>query len=111
MRSAKAVPPKYKASVRLPAWSLLRPLFIRSSWSVVMAARGLGYGATWWTFPADSGLPQDAIVAQGNRGQFLVVIPSRQLVIVRRGFDGGAGSQLDISAFTRDVLAASGPRS
>ncbi|HZG45674.1 MAG TPA: serine hydrolase [Allosphingosinicella sp.] len=71
--------------------------------------RGLGYGATWWTFPAASDLPQDAIVAQGNRGQFLVVIPSRQLVIVRRGFDGGAGSQLDISAFTRDVLAALGP--
>ena len=71
--------------------------------------RGFGYGATWWTFPAASGLPQDAIVAQGNRGQFLVVIPSRRLVVVRRGFDGGAGSQLDISAFTRDVLAALGP--
>lgn len=69
-------------------------------------ARGFGYGLTWWTFPADSGLPQDAIAAQGNRGQFLVVIPSRQLVIVRRGFDGGAGAQLDISAFTRDLLAA-----
>lgn len=69
-------------------------------------ARGFGYGLTWWTFPADSGLPQDAIVAQGNRGQFLVVIPSRQLVIVRRGFDGGAAAQLDISAFTRDLLAA-----
>lgn len=73
-------------------------------------ARGFGYGLTWWTFPADSGLPQDAIVAQGNRGQFLVVIPSRQLVIVRRGFDGGAAAQLDISAFTRDLLAALTPR-
>lgn len=71
--------------------------------------RGFGYGASWWTFPAASGLPQDAIVAQGNRGQFLVVIPSRQLVIVRRGFDGGAAAQLDISAFTRDVLAATSP--
>jgi CubicO group peptidase (beta-lactamase class C family) len=69
-------------------------------------ARGFGYGATWWTFAANSGLPQDAIVAQGNRGQFLVVIPSRRMVIVRRGFDGGAGAQLDISAFTKDVLAA-----
>lgn len=69
-------------------------------------ARGFGYGLTWWTFPTDSGLPTDAIVAQGNRGQFLVVIPSRRLVVVRRGFDGGAGSQLGISDFTRDVLAA-----
>ncbi len=72
-------------------------------------ARGFGYGMTWWTFPADSGLPQDSIVAQGNRGQFVVVIPSRQLVLVRRGFDGGAASQLDIRAFTRDVLAALEP--
>lgn len=69
-------------------------------------ARGFGYGLTWWTFAEDSGLPTDAIVAQGNRGQFLVVIPSRRLVLVRRGFDGGAGSQLGIADFTRDVLAA-----
>ena len=74
--------------------------------SAAQPERGFGYGLTWWTFPTESKLPQDAIVAQGNRGQFLVVIPSRQLVIVRRGFDGGAGSQLDISALTRDVLAA-----
>jgi CubicO group peptidase (beta-lactamase class C family) len=73
-------------------------------------ARGFGYGLTWWTFPADSGLPQDAIVAQGNRGQFVVIVPSRRLVIVRRGFDGGAAAQLDISAFTRDLLAALEPR-
>ncbi len=78
--------------------------------SAAQPARGFGYGMTWWTFPADSGLPQDSIVAQGNRGQFVVVIPSRQLVIVRRGFDGGAASQLDISAFTRDLLAALEPR-
>jgi CubicO group peptidase (beta-lactamase class C family) len=69
------------------------------------AAGGDGYGATWWTFPADSGLPRDAIVAQGNRGQYLAVIPSRNLVIVRRGYDG-TGANFDIDAFTRDVLAA-----
>jgi len=86
----------------LPAgWTAL----VRSH-AAAQPARGFGYGTTWWTFAAASGLPRDAIVAQGNRGQFLVVIPSRRLVIVRRGFDGGAGSQLDISAFTRDVLAA-----
>jgi CubicO group peptidase (beta-lactamase class C family) len=85
----------------LPAgWTAL----VRSH-SAAQPARGFGYGATWWTFPAASGLPQDAIAAQGNRGQFLVVIPSRQLVIVRRGFDGGAGSQLDISGLHQDVLA------
>jgi len=68
-------------------------------------AAGEGYGATWWTFAAESGLPGDAIVAQGNRGQYLAVIPSRRLVVVRRGFDG-AGMAFDFEAFTKDVLAA-----
>ncbi|MBA3730624.1 MAG: serine hydrolase [Sphingomonas sp.] len=67
-------------------------------------ASGYGYGASWWTFPTDSGLPQDAIVARGNRGQYVVVAPSQRLVIVRRGFDGTAAN-FDLDAFTRDVLA------
>jgi CubicO group peptidase (beta-lactamase class C family) len=66
---------------------------------------GYGYGASWWTFPADSGLPQDALVARGNRGQYVVVVPSRRLVIVRRGFDG-TGMNFDLDSFTRDLLAA-----
>jgi CubicO group peptidase (beta-lactamase class C family) len=70
-------------------------------------ATGFGYGATWWTFPRDSDLPEDAIVAQGNRGQYVVVIPSRALVIVRRGFDG-TGMGFDVAKFTEDLLAALG---
>jgi CubicO group peptidase (beta-lactamase class C family) len=68
-------------------------------------ASGYGYGATFWTFPRNSGLPQDAYVARGNRGQYLAVIPSRQMLIVRRGFDG-AGATFNLDDFTRDVLAA-----
>jgi len=64
---------------------------------------GYGYGASWWTFPKAGGLPQDAIIARGNRGQYVVVIPSRKLVIVRRGFDGN-GMNFDLDAFTRDLL-------
>jgi CubicO group peptidase (beta-lactamase class C family) len=66
-------------------------------------AAGYGYGATWWTFPKESGLPQDAIVAQGNRGQYVVVIPSRSMVIVRRGFDA-TGMGFDLTRFTTDLL-------
>jgi CubicO group peptidase (beta-lactamase class C family) len=66
---------------------------------------GYGYGASFWTFPRNSGLPQDAYVARGNRGQFLAIIPSRQMLIVRRGFDG-SGVAFDLDSFTRDVLAA-----
>ncbi|WP_294173974.1 serine hydrolase [uncultured Sphingomonas sp.] len=68
---------------------------------------GFGYGATWWTFPKESGLPQDAIVAQGNRGQYVVVIPSRSTVIVRRGFDA-TGMNFDLAQFTSDLLRAFG---
>lgn len=35
----------------------------------------------------------------------MVIVPSRKVVIVRRGEDP-AGSGFDITAFTRDVLAA-----
>jgi CubicO group peptidase (beta-lactamase class C family) len=63
------------------------------------------YGASWWTFPRGAGLPEDAIVARGNRGQYLAVVPSRRAVIVRRGFDG-TGANFDFDAFARDVLTA-----
>jgi CubicO group peptidase (beta-lactamase class C family) len=68
-------------------------------------ASGYGYGATFWTFPPDLGIPADAYLAQGNRGQYLVIVPSRRIVIVRRGFDG-PGTGFDPGRFTQDVLAA-----
>ncbi|KEO91789.1 beta-lactamase [Erythrobacter longus] len=69
-----------------------------------------GYGAGWWTFRrpegnAFEGIPDDAFAARGNRGQYVVVVPSRDVVIVRRGEDM-VGTRFDIAAFTRDVLAA-----
>ena len=72
--------------------------------------RQWGYGAGWWTFRrpegnAFEGIPDDAFAARGNRGQYLVVVPSRNIVIVRRGEDP-VGSRFDIIAFTRDILAA-----
>jgi CubicO group peptidase (beta-lactamase class C family) len=66
---------------------------------------GFGYGATFWTFPADSGVPADAYIAQGNRGQYLAIVPSRNIVIVRRGFDGPQ-TAFDPAPFVRDILAA-----
>lgn len=63
-----------------------------------------GYGATFWVFNRSDGVPVDTYAANGNRGQYVVIIPSRQIVIVRRGEDP-AGKTFDIAAFTRDVLA------
>ncbi len=65
-----------------------------------------GYGAGWWLLGGYEGVPEDAFAAQGNRGQYVVVIPSLDMVIVRRGEDPAGGSGFDIAAFARDVIAA-----
>lgn len=67
--------------------------------------RGEGYGATMWLFGAKQGLPAGSYAAQGNRGQYIMVIPSAKLVIVRRGEDP-TGSRFDIARLAADVLAA-----
>lgn len=65
--------------------------------------RGVGYGASFWLFNQSEGVPSDTFAAMGNRGQFIVIVPSRNIVIVRRGEDP-VGSRFDIASFTREVL-------
>ncbi len=65
--------------------------------------RNFGYGATFWLMNKSEGIPADAIAGFGNRGQYLVIIPSLDLVIVRRGYDTSDG-RFDIAAFTRDIV-------
>lgn len=64
-----------------------------------------GYGASFWLMNRSEGVPADTIAAFGNRGQYVVIVLSRNMVIVRRGEDP-AGTRFDIAGFTRDVLAA-----
>ncbi len=64
-----------------------------------------GYGAGFWLLNREEGVPPDTFAGIGNRGQYVVIVPSRRVVIVRRGEDP-AGAGFDIAAFTRDVLAA-----
>ncbi len=68
-------------------------------------ASGPGYGATLWLFGPAQGLPEGSYAAQGNRGQYVMVVPRRRLVVVRRGEDA-AGTRFDIARFTADVIAA-----
>ncbi|MEO5975322.1 MAG: serine hydrolase [Ilumatobacteraceae bacterium] len=42
---------------------------------------GLGYGAHWWTLPSEP----DSLAACGYEGQYIVVVPRRDLVLVRLG--------------------------
>ena len=64
-----------------------------------------GYGAGFWLMNRSEGVPPDTFAAFGNRGQYVVIVPSRDVVIVRRGEDP-VGARFDIAAFTRDILAA-----
>ena len=67
--------------------------------------RDLGYGATLWLLQRSPGVPADTFAALGNRGQVVAVVPSRKVVIVRRGEDP-AGKRFDHAAFVAAVLAA-----
>lgn len=66
-----------------------------------------GYGAQWWLFNERyPNIPDDAFAAMGNRGQYLMVIPSRDLLIIRRGYDPARGDRFKLDVFAEDVLAA-----
>ena len=68
-------------------------------------ATGPGYGRTLWLFGPAQGLPAGSYAAQGNRGQYVMVIPSERMVLVRRGEDPGP-ARFDIARFAADVIAA-----
>lgn len=64
------------------------------------------YGAQWWLVPDDrNDVPKKAYSTAGNRGQYVIVIPSHDLVIVRRGLDYGKQS-FNRWDLTREVLKA-----
>jgi len=70
---------------------------------------GVGYGSQFWLFGLEQGLPAGSYAAMGNRGQYVMIVPERNIVIVRRGFDAvGDGERFDIARFSRDVLAVIG---
>lgn len=79
----------------------------------------VGYGAGFWTNQGDSlgatyrieqGWPRDALFAKGSLGQYVIVIPSERLVIVRLGrspnwplsADGASQLVADVVSATHD---------
>lgn len=68
-----------------------------------------GYGAGFWLLNRSDGIPADAFGAFGNRGQYMIVIPSRALVIVRQGYDDDK-DRLDIAALVKAAVAADDTR-
>jgi len=70
------------------------------------ADRGNQYGGQWWLVPDNVDyVPKDAYTTAGNRGQFAIVVPSHDLVIVRRGLDWGRQG-FNRWELTREVLKA-----
>ncbi len=74
------------------------------------ATRGSDYGGHWWLVPdaRKQEVPADAFSAAGSRGQTVTVIPSHDIVIVRRGLDF-AGAAFDQWSLVREVLKAFPP--
>ena len=63
------------------------------------AETGLGYGAHWWTLPGE----RNSLVAAGYEGQYIMVIPDRDLVVVRLG-KTIAELRNDVVAELREVI-------
>ena len=70
------------------------------------AERGNFYGGQWWLVPDDrTDVPQTAYSTAGNRGQYVIIVPSHDLVIVRRGLDYRRQG-FDRWSLTREVIKA-----
>jgi CubicO group peptidase (beta-lactamase class C family) len=75
-----------------------------------------GYGAGFWTnrgqgpaanWRVSNGMPADSFMALGNFGQYVVIIPSKRLVIVRLGNSHmPRGDMQMMTRFVADVVAA-----
>ncbi len=78
--------------------------FVSTPGPVQPAGSGARYGAQFWIYGGIDGLARDAYSPSGGQGQYVMIIPSHKAVIVRRGFDTGAGFRIE--KFCADVLAA-----
>jgi len=78
--------------------------FVSTPGPVQPAGSGARYGAQFWIYGGIDGLPSDAYSPSGGQGQYAMIIPSHNAVIVRRGFDAGVGFKIE--KFCADVLAA-----
>ena len=78
-----------------------------------------GYGAGFWLNTTDAripgwgshwglpGAPKDAFMARGYMGQYIVIVPSEDLVIVRFGQShGGDADVAGVGRLVRDVVAS-----
>ncbi|PZN92848.1 MAG: serine hydrolase [Alphaproteobacteria bacterium] len=87
------LPPDWRRFVSTPVGAQPTP---------VVPGRG-GYGAGFWLFGKADDMPEGSYAMLGNRGQFALIIPSRRIIVIRRGFDA-PGENFDLLAFARAAL-------
>ncbi len=68
------------------------------------ATGGAGYGGQFWIYGGLEGLPEVAYSPGGALGQYAMIIPEENLVVVRRGLDRGEG--FEMAKFSADVMRA-----
>ena len=95
---------------------ILPPGWVEYSARQTPGAEYIGYGAGFWTnrgngygagYRTAAGIPADAFMARGAYGQYVVIIPSRQLVIGRFGPAWTPRGDMDaVAGLTREVIAA-----
>jgi CubicO group peptidase (beta-lactamase class C family) len=83
--------------------------YVATPGPVQPAGEGPRYGAQFWLYGGQAGLPADAFSPNGGQGQYAMIVPSRDVVIVRRGIDEASGFK--IASFAADVLGALASRS
>lgn len=98
---------------------LLPPGWVDYSASPTAGSEHYGYAAGFWTNRGDGegqryriahGIPADAFFARGATGQYVIVVPSRRLVVVRFGSAFTPRDDMDVVArLVADVMAAMPP--
>jgi CubicO group peptidase (beta-lactamase class C family) len=98
---------------------LLPPGWVDYSARQTAGADYIGYGAGFWTnrgggygagYRIAAGIPADAFMARGHGGQYVLIVPSQQLVIARLGPAWTARDDMDaVARLTREVIDALKP--
>ncbi|WP_296447199.1 serine hydrolase domain-containing protein [Rhodoferax sp. UBA5149] len=95
---------------------LLPPGWVAYSARQTPGGEYVGYGAGFWTnrgkgygsgYRTQAGIPADAFMARGSYGQYVVIIPSEQLIIARFGPAWTPRDDMDaVARLTREVIEA-----
>ena len=99
---------------------VLPPGWVAYSAQPTPGAEYVGYGAGFWTnrgsgygagYRIRAGMPADAFMARGHQGQYVVIVPSQQLVIVRLGPAWTPRDDMDaVARLTREAIDTLAPR-